>query len=210
MKISLYFDPSCPFCWITSRWLERVRAQRDLVITYQPFSLALKNDELDGQSESPYAASHLAAHRVLRVMQAAAATGAAMDVLYTAFGRRKHIDGQDYDDQVIGQVLAELELPAALLQAADDRGHDEALQQSIERAVAIAGQDIGTPTIIFETAAGPIGYYGPVLQRLPNEATGLKLWDGLSTLASNPDFYELKRGRPEGGPDTASTAVCFP
>lgn len=208
MDIEFYFDPSCPFCWITSRWLIQVKDERHLNITWRPFSLAIKNGELDGEHDkTKHSDIHRAAHRVLRVMLA---SGAELGSLYTAFGMQKHIFGERYTDEVIKKVLAEQNLPATLLEAADDTGYDEALQKLLDGALDIVGNDVGVPTIIFNVDGKKTGYFGPVLQRLPSVTESLKLWDGLQVLATNPDFYELKRTRPSGGPETASTAVCVP
>lgn len=211
MQISFYFDPCCPFCWITSRWLLMVSGERDLEVTWRPFSLALKNDELDPATpdKTEHGDMHRAAHRVLRVMLAAEDRGAKLIELYTAFGIPYHLAGDAYDDNLIAKVLERQGLPAALASAADDTSYDEQLAVSIKSATDVAGQDIGVPTIIFTATDGSQqGFFGPVLQELPGLEAALKLWDGLSLLASNKDFYELKRSRPDGQPDVASTAKC--
>lgn len=207
MNISFYYDPSCPFCWITSRWLLLVAPERDLKIDWQPFSLALKNDELKEKSgESPYAADHRRAHRVLRVIEAAAAIGADRQALYSTFGKALHVDGYDYDDTSISLGLTINKLPQELLQAADDSKYDKALNDSMQSAISIVGNDVGVPIIVFKPKSGePAGYFGPVLQALPNQADSLQLWDGLSKLATIDQFYELKRTRPSSHPDTGST-----
>lgn len=211
MNIRFYFDPSCPFCWITSRWLLMVSAHRDMTIEWRPFSLALKNDELDGDesAKTEHGEIHRASHRVLRVMLAAEKQGASLIDLYTAFGIKYHVAGFDYDDETIADVLDEQHLPADLLRAADDTTYDNELRDSMQSAIDVAGDDIGVPTIVFEAADGSLnGYFGPVLQTLPDLDEALKLWDGLSMLAADKNFYELKRTRPSGGPDVASTAKC--
>lgn len=206
MDIDFYYDPSCPFCWITSRWLIQVKDQRGLNITWRPFSLAMKNDELGKAS-----GGHVPAHRVLRVIQAAQTHHSAnAGELYTAFGTQRHIMGETYTDELIQSVLRGQKLPESLLAAADDTSYDEALRASLDSALEVVGDDVGVPTIIFHTHGKRTGYFGPVLQDLPGVADSLKLWDGLVTLASSDEFYELKRTRPAGGPNTASTAVCRP
>lgn len=207
MNISFYFDPSCPFCWITSRWLLRVAKDRSLDITWKPFSLAIKNDELVAKaSESTHANVHRSAHRILRVIEAAAADGADRLALYTTFGKMMHVDGYDYDDTAISLGLTLNKLPATLVEAADDTKYDKALTASMQSALDIVGNDVGVPIIVFEPANGqPTGYFGPVLQSLPNQEDGLKLWDGLAAIATTKEFYELKRTRPQGNPDTGST-----
>ena len=102
-RVDFYFDPCCPFCWITSRWLLQVSRSRDVEITWRPFSLADKNDELrpDGPGATEHAEGHRAAHRVLRVITAAAKRGASVIDLYSAFGRALHVEGRPLDDALI-------------------------------------------------------------------------------------------------------------
>lgn len=210
-KVRFYFDPCCPFCWITSRWLLMVSGQRDIQIDWRPFSLAIKNDELvnDGHDKTEHGDMHRAAHRVLRVLLAAEQQGAKLIDLYTDIGIPYHVGGRDYDDKLISEILAKHNLPAELAHAADDTSYDQALADSVQSATAVAGQDIGVPTIVFEQADGKLaGYFGPVLNELPDVDEAVKLWDGLRQLASNTSFYELKRNRPEGQPNVFSTAKC--
>lgn len=207
MNVTFYFDPTCPFCWITSRWLTAIAPQRDLTINWQPFSLALKTNHLTPKpKESDYAASHRDSHRVLRVIEAAAAAGADRGKLYTDFGRAFHVDGTPYDDTAIMVALGINGLPAELADAADDTSWDAQLAASNEAALNIVGNDVGVPIIVFTRPDGTeAGFFGPVLQALPNDEDSLKLWDGLLQLALIPEFYELKRTRPAGMPDTGST-----
>lgn len=209
MNISFYFDPCCPFCWVTSRWLLMVSGDRNINISWCPFSLAIKNDELLGKNNSHSSDAHRSAHRVLRVMMAAQKQGAKLIDLYTDFGIANHIAGQEFNDELIRDVLDKHKLSPDLLKAADDKSYDESLKDSIASATEIVGQDIGVPTIVFELKDGTkAGYFGPVLQDLPDKEESLKLWDALSELATSKSFYELKRNRPQGGPDVYSTAKC--
>lgn len=212
MSIIFYFDPSCPFSWITSRWLLQVSAHRDITIDWRPFSLALKNDELVARDgESIHAHSHRDSLRMLRVLLAAEKQhDLSLIDGYTASGMIRHILGDPLDDDGIRSVIVnQLELPESLIAAANDDSHDKVLQQHIDEATTIVGNDIGVPTIIFELASGEKqGYFGPVLNELPELDESLAIWDGLSKLAITKSFYELKRTRPTGNPDVASTAKC--
>lgn len=204
-RIDFYFDPSCPFCWITSRWLVQVSAEREIEITWRPFSLALKNDEL-GQEDSGMAKSHNAGHRVHRVIAAAAEQGASRIDLYSAFGREFHVNGREYDDALIHEVLSAQGLDASLAEAAHSTAWDQYLSEETDAAVEAVGKDTGVPVIAFEDEQGAKrGYFGPVLNALPSKEEGLAIWDGLSKLATVTSFYELKRTRPDGRPDTDST-----
>lgn len=208
--MTFYFDPCCPFCWVTSRWLLMVSGQRDVTIDWQPFSLAIKNDEVSGKKDkTEHGDMHRSAHRVLRVMLAAADQGAKLIDMYTDFGIAYHIGGSEFDDDLIRRTIAKHGLDKELAKAADDTSYDARLAESVKAATDVAGQDIGVPTIIFTAEDGSKnGFFGPVLQQLPTMDEALKLWDGLSQLATDSNFYELKRGRPDDGPDVYSTAKC--
>lgn len=211
MNVTFFFDPSCPFCWITSRWLLMVSGECDISITWQPFSLAIKNDHLEPREGEPeHAPLHRSAHRVLRVMMAAVEqNNADLIKLYTTSGIKHHVAGFDFDDEHIREVLNENALPESLLSAADDTSYDAKIKASMQQAIDVAGNDIGVPTIIFTANDGTKqGFFGPVLQTLPDLPEALELWDGLSKLATNTSFYELKRSRPPGDPDVYSTAKC--
>ena len=210
MKVDFYFDPGCPWCWVTSRWLDDVASQRDLNVSWKPFSLAMKNGTLSKAPEkhSDYDKSHLSGHRVLRVIEAAAQTDAERGKLYSDIGQMHHVDGYPYSDIEIELMLSLNRLDPELLQAADDKKLDENLQQSLDEAISIVGEDVGVPLIIFEKPDGnKLGYFGPVLMKQPTGQTALDLWDGLSKLATAEDFYELKRSRPSGGPQIGKSTT---
>lgn len=205
-NIEFYFDPSCPFCWITSRWLLQISTHRDIEITWRQFSLALKNDELE-RDVTAHSDAHRAGHRVHRVLRAAAERGASLIDLYTAFGIAYHVAGFGFGDEVIADVLQEKQLPPELLAAADDTSYDEFLHGELQSATEVAGENIGVPTIVFVNDDGTKrGYFGPVLNELPDIEESLQIWDGLEKLAGVNAFYELKRARPSGDPDVFSTA----
>lgn len=161
-------------------------------------------------NESEHAENHRQAHRVLRVSLAAQqAHGLPLIQSYTRFGIKHHTAGFAYSDEWIANVLDELSLPAELIGAADDTSLDEDLESELQSALDVVGNDVGVPTIVFTNENGDKqGYFGPVLLALPSTDESIKLWDGLSSLAGVKSFYELKRSRPPGGPDTASAARC--
>ncbi len=197
-QISFYYDPSCPWCWITSRWLTEVQTERDVEIEWLPFSLAIKNGELGGEDVTGHLDTHSIAHRVLRVVEAIHANeGIDRGELFTEFGKSYFIDPELGDDDFFQAVLERLNLPLSYLDELENTAHDQALQGHIDAAVEIAGDDVGVPLIIFETVDGErVGYFGPVLRRLPTPERGLEIWDSLVTIATGADFYELKRKRP--------------
>lgn len=198
MEISFWFDPACPYCWMTSRWLVAVAPDRDLEIDWQPISLLLKNCP---EADDPRAEGWAASHRMLRVVEAAreAGHGARIGDLYTAFGRlMQHEEQIDVD---IAGVLEGLDLDPALAAAADDERFDEGIRASMEAAFALTGPDVGTPLIALTDADGErVGIFGPVITRFPEGESGLRLWDGIVAVTCTPGFFELKRGR-TGGPE---------
>ncbi|HMS24887.1 MAG TPA: DsbA family protein [Acidimicrobiia bacterium] len=195
--IEFYFDPSCPWCWVTSRWLTEVSQHRDISIEWLPFSLAIKNGELDGEDVTGHLDTHTIAHRVLRMIEAIhAEEGIDRGQLYSAFGRAYFIDKTLNDDNFMPVVLQQLGLDPDYINQADNIEHDTALTQHMDTAIEIVGDDVGVPLVIFVNEKGEKqGYFGPVLQGLPDTQDGLDLWDGLSSLGSSSNFFELKRAR---------------
>ncbi len=206
MDIDFYFDPSCPFCWVTSRFVLLAANKREININWRLFSLAIKNGELDEKEDNGY--NHLPAHRVERVLLAASRQGADLGEMYKLFGIRHFLSGDEYSDEVITDVLGQLKLDKNLFSAADDESLDQELRKSTDEAVGIVGQDIGVPTIVFKKENGEkTGFFGPVILTLPEMDEAVEQWDALVTLANSSNFYELKRGR-DGSPDVVSTAKC--
>ena len=212
MKVTVYFDPSCPFSWITSRWLLQVSGHREIDVVWRPFPLAFKNDEVESKDgESAHAQDHRDGLRALRVLMAAQRLhGTSLLDGYSASGMVRHIVGDALDDDGLRSMLTDyLHLPDTLLAAADDTSHDTELKASLDEALAVVRDDVGVPILIFTPQDGPQqGYFGPVLNELPEIEESLSIWDGLVKLATVKSFYELKRTRPAGSPNTASTAKC--
>ena len=214
MNVDFYFDPCCPWCWVTGRWLADIAPQRNVNINWKPFSLALKNGTLkkDPKELSKYDDSHLASHRALRVIEAATQAGGDRGKLYEDIGKMHHVEGYPMSDMEISLMLSLSRLDTDLAKMADETSYDKDLQKHLDEAIGVVGEDVGVPLIVFEQADGSkVGYFGPVLMKQPVDQEALDLWDGLSKLANSSDFYELKRSRPAGGPEIGkSTAppVC--
>jgi len=205
MKIAFYFDPACPWCWVTSRWILMSSNKREIDIDWRLFSLAYKNGGLTGKKSDD---KLMPSHRVERVMLAAAKKGASLNELYTNFGIKHFLGGEEYNDELIASVLDQLKLEKSLIKAADDKSLDKELVASSESAIEIVGEDIGVPTIVFIFEDGKqAGFFGPVLKELPDQDESVRLWDSLTELAKHDGFYELKRGR-DGDPDVYSAAKC--
>jgi 2-hydroxychromene-2-carboxylate isomerase len=215
--LELFFDPVCPFCWLTSRWIEDVRSQRDLVVRYRPISLRMLNADED--PDGAMGRIHQRGLELLRVTQAAADRHGddVVGPLYTALGESIHeqpiAGATEFGDVAVVQadrpadlvaVLAATGLSEDLVAATGDPSHDEAIRRSTEEALARAGDDVGTPVITFDPPHGP-SFFGPTLSELPEGAAAVELFDATRTLAEHRPFTEFKRSL-RALPDVAALA----
>ena len=202
--INFYFDPLCPFAWMTSKWVRQVAAQRDYTVDWRFISLRMINARVDYDSHFPadYEAGHTAGLRLLRVAARARAEHGrhAVGPLYEAIGTRA------FDSETaaslgaaergtrgfVEPLLEQAGLPASLADALDDDSWDVELRAETEEALALTGKDVGTPIIHFSPPEG-VAFFGPVISRLPGDEDAVALWDHVIGLAAFPGFAELKR-----------------
>jgi 2-hydroxychromene-2-carboxylate isomerase len=192
-RADFWFDPLCPFAWITSRWIGEVEGVRDIETVWHVMSLAVLNEGRD--LEPAYRESMDNAWGMVRVIIAAQQQhgDAAVKALYDAMGSLIHESGEQDRDLVITKALADCGLPATLAAAASTDAFDDQLRASHQEGIALVGQDVGTPVVAFNGTA----FFGPVLTRIPRDEEAGKLWDATTAIAAYPHFFELKRSRTE-------------
>lgn len=191
-RVRMWFDPTCPWAWMTSRWLGEVAELRELDVDWQVMSLAILNEGRD--LPESYLARMPRAMRLTRLVTAARAAGgdAVVKPLYDALGTRIHHASRKDDDAIIAEALVEVGLDASLAEETD--AHDETLRGTHQAAIDLVGDDVGTPVV----AVGDVAFFGPVVSPAPTGEEALRLFDGVVAAASVDGFFEIKRSRTRG------------
>ena len=204
-KVTFYFDVSCPFCWVTSRWIKEVEKVRDIEIEWKPMSLSVLNEGRDELPEE-YKFMMQCNWTPARLFNAVFSQDGqeAVDKLYTALGtkihnenridRHAHVDEPEHAfDELIKEALAEVGLPEERLAQALTTEFDELMRENHAEAMKEVGNDVGTPVVKLNDVA----FFGPVLTRIPRGEEAGKIFDGAVAVASYPYFFEIKRSRTE-------------
>jgi len=216
--LDFYFDPVCPFVWLTSKWVRTVAAQRNYSVDWRFISLRILNANVDYATHFPehYEAGHTAGLRLLRVCARARQEHGRDSVgpLYSAIGTRlfdtrRDVDPPSASDQgsrrMLEPLLLDAGLPTGLADALDDETLDEVIHAETEEALALTGRDVGTPILHFQPPGGT-AFFGPVISRLPGPDDAGRLWDHVIGLAGFAGFAEIKRSKRER-PQLASFGV---
>ena len=202
--VDFWFDPLCPWAWMTSRWVLEVQKVRDIDIRWHIMSLAVLNeDRIDELPEEYREMLATKAWKPVKVVTAAWQKHG-QDVvgpLYTALGTRFPNNGEGPTVEAIAAALEEVGLPADLIEYADqeDFEFEAELRASHKEGIEKVGQEVGTPVIAVPGADGEqIAFFGPVVTPAPKGEEAARLWDGTLAVASVPGFYEIKRTRTKG------------
>jgi len=202
--LDFFFDPVCPWAWITSRWVTNVAEQREYEVDWRFISLWVLNENNTQEWYTPeYRQAHYRGHQALRVADAIrlASDGDAHAVArwYTAVGTALHVENRRDDAAAdatafLAGLLDANGFDASLIEAADDESHDEYIRAETELALGRTGRDVGTPIITFHPGDdNEASFFGPVIAKAPKGDDALKLWDAIETMATMSGMAELKR-----------------
>jgi hypothetical protein len=196
-SVRMWFDPMCPWAWITSRWLLEVEQVRPVDVNFHVMSLTVLNEARTDISDAyrERLAKGMGPVRVAVAVEEKYGAGA-LRQLYTAFGNRIHLQKQPIDEALFADVLADCGFDATLADAAGSTAYDARVRESHDEGMRPVGLDVGTPVI---QAPGPDGdqvaFFGPVVTPAPKGEAAGRLWDGVLAVAGTPGFYEIKRTR---------------
>jgi len=193
-EVHFWFDPSCPWAWMTSRWMLEVEQVRPVRTVFHVMSLSVLNEGRD--LDPGYRASMDRAWSGVRVALAVEEQHGQQKLreFYTALGTRLHPQREEYTTATIAAALADAGLPGDLVRAADTDANDEALRASHHEGMDPVGDEVGTPVIHTDGVA----FFGPVISPAPKGEEAGKLFDGVRAAAAYPGFFELKRSRTVG------------
>lgn len=190
--VDFWFDPLCPWAWMTSRWMLEVEKIRPVEATFHVMSLSVLNSGRDDLSDDYKDMLERGWGPVRICIAAEQAHGPdVLRGLYTALGTKHHVEGREFDKALYEEALAEVGLPLELAQAAESTEFDDAVRASHQVGIDLVGQEVGTPVI----SVNGVAFFGPVVTPAPKGEAAGKLWDGVLLVAGTEGFFELKRTR---------------
>jgi hypothetical protein len=199
--VEVFVDPSCPWAWITSRWIKEVAPQRQLSVTWRSYCLEIRDDfgvapSVPEELRHGALASHALSHRMLRIFEAARADGGepAVDALYTQWGRLFFSGAHGGDDALLKECLVASGQRVDLVDSAEQSEWDAPIVAAMDVASAFGGPKTQTPTIVVRGMA-PYGFKGPVMAPAPKGDAATRLWDAINIIAQEPGFFEITRPR---------------
>lgn len=192
--VDFWFDPLCPWAWMTSRWMLEVEKVRDVETVFHVMSLSVLNEDKDVPEQYREGiARGWSPVRLAIAIEQQHGSRAVRD-FYTSIGTKHHVEKREFERGLYEEVLSEIGLPVELADAADDTGLDDAVRASHQDGIERVGQEVGTPVISVDGVA----FFGPVLSPAPKGEVAGRVFDGARLLAGYDGFYELKRTRTRG------------
>jgi hypothetical protein len=199
--VEVFIDPSCPWAWVTSRWLVEVAPKRDLFVTWRSYCLEIRDDygvapTVPESYRQQALDGHAASHRMLRIFEAARAQDGetAVDRLYTEWGARNFGGVRPEPEGLLVDCVAAAGLSPALCEAANDEKWDAPVREAMQVAYTFGGPKTQTPTIVVR-ADPPHGFKGPVMAPAPTGTDAIRLWDAIQVLSEQEGFFEITRPR---------------
>ncbi|HEU0130535.1 MAG TPA: DsbA family protein [Mycobacteriales bacterium] len=190
VEVRFWFDPVCPWAWITSRWMHEVTAVRDVTVDWRLMCLRFLNEGTPGYDPAK-AHGHTFGLRAQRVIAKAREGGADTARLYTEVGTLLHVERHERGDDLLREALSRAGAGANAMDAAGDEAYDAVVRAEHDEGVALVGTDVGTPILAFEGSA----IFGPVVTPIPRGEEAGRLWDGVRLVLGTDGFFELKRSR---------------
>ena len=199
--VEFFVDPSCPWAWVTSRWLVEVAPQRDLVVSWRSYCLEIRDDygvapTVPEKYREQALHGHALSHRMLRIFEAARPEAGedVVDRLYTEWGSRYIAPRRPHTNALLADCIAAAGLDARLIAAAEDEKWDAPIRDAMEVAYAFGGPKTQTPTIVVRDDP-PHGFKGPVMAPAPTGTDAVRLWDATQVLSAYQGFFEITRPR---------------
>lgn len=191
VPVTFYFDPTCPWAWMTSRWMSEVAQNRDIDVTWRVMSLRWLNEDRD--IDDDYRLMLTERQQLSGAVEAVVQRDGqhAVKPLYDAIGTRLHPGRRRDYDAIVAESLAETGLAPLTAAEVDAEAVQQGLRDAVAEVIGKVGEDVGTPTIDIDGAA----FFGPVVTPAPKGQAALDLWDGCVLIARTQGFYEIKRSR---------------